>query len=118
MKSTLLVAALGIALTACSTDSTGPTPSAPPAAARVAEASLSATDKDGIRDALDRVAATLDGADAGRLRGALSQLLNAEAAGRTAALNAVTDALTALEAERGDEVGAELDAIRLALPMR
>lgn len=115
MKPTLLLAVLCAALAACSAESTGPADPATdvPESAVTAPA---ATDQDAVRDALDRIAGSLEGPGAGRLRGALVQLLNADARGRGQALRAANDAIAALEQEGGEALAAELDAIRLALP--
>ena len=117
MKPTLLIALLCTALVACSAESTGP---AEPIGAPepTLGAAAAPAENDAIQDAMDRIAASLEGPGAGRLRGALLKVLNTDNDGRDAAVEAAWDAIDAMEQEAGATVGAELDAIRLALPAR
>jgi hypothetical protein len=126
MKPALLLAALCVgALSACSADGGDPlAPSLetealePDPAARgpVAPTSVST---ESLEDALDRIATTLDGPAAGRLRGALQNAIadarSGNATPRSESIRAALGAVDELEREAGAAVGAEADAIRLAL---
>lgn len=125
MKPMLLSAALCVAaLSACSADASDSLgPSADPVVQSASRpAAAPAGDTEDLQDALDRIAANLDGSAAGMVRSALQQTIatarSADAAGRRRAIAAALRAVDDLELEGGPAVGAEADAIRLVLLAR
>lgn len=124
MKPMLLSAALCVAaLSACSADADPVGPSADPvieSASRFPAAP--AGDTEDLQDALDRIAANLDGPAAGMVRSALQQTIatarSADATARRGAIAAALRAVDDLDREGGPAVGAEADAIRLVLLAR
>jgi len=121
MKPTLLLVLLAGTLAGCSSSEANPFSPDPIGMTEVAAASTGAArgsdDAEDIRDALDRVAATIDGAAAGRLRAALHRLLVDISSDTRADVAAAIELADAVEREQ-PTAGPEVDAIRLALRAR